>query len=60
MTDDERDLVYALRCQVNLDEGNCPACGDPSPNGHTHTEMDMVVVLLAHNDNDHSLCAYSI
>lgn len=56
-----REIKEATRCQANLDEGNCPACGDPEDReNHEHFDQENVAIMQAHNDDDHSLCAYSI
>ncbi len=54
------DRKEARRCQANVDEGNCPACGDPD-DGHAHPILTVDRdILVRHGNGDHSLCAYSI
>jgi hypothetical protein len=50
----ERAIKEAQRCQANTDAGNCPVCGDPG------TCDESEPVMRAHNEDDHSLCCYSI
>jgi hypothetical protein len=58
----ERAISEALRCQANTDAGNCPACGDPTDEcpGHYATDDHAVCIIRAHENDDHSLCYYSI
>lgn len=57
----EMEQAYreTIRCSENVDEGNCPACGDPR-HGDFHTDDENMMTLDAHNAGDHSGCAYSI
>ena len=61
-TTQERAIAEALRCQANVDDGNCPACGDPMEDcpGHHATDDHGVCVIRAHGNDDHSLCCYGI
>jgi len=66
-SDQETALTEALRCQANIDDGMCPACGDPVQSCACGTArpfdgMKRIyrVILKAHDADDHSLCAYSI
>ena len=59
----ERAITEARRCQANTDEGNCPACGDPSYTCSCDLEpvgTDASILIECHNTGDHSLCYYSI
>ena len=61
--DQETALTEARRCQNNIDDGMCPACGDPAQACACGTQAGGRVFRLlmeCHNEGDHSRCAYSI
>jgi len=61
-SDQETALTEARRCQANIDDGMCPACGDPARSCDCGTGGSELVrsLLDCHNEGDHSRCAYSI
>jgi len=62
-SDQETALTEARRCQANIDDGMCPACGDPAYScdcGTRGAESLARILLDLHNSDDHSRCAYSI